>query len=178
MRVEDLPAYNRNAADIVAGFDWDRPDALEAGKVPHGLRVVDARHAVVVHAGWRGVSGLIGERREGPYPKIIDDAMKDLAMAMAKLRVPFLSHGMKRDVERYAARFAPLVARRYEAEYNLEGDKEFEAGMVEEEMFAWVMLGELAEAEKRERVWAALEAGEGTEGTSVRGGVDIIALKG
>jgi len=45
-------------------------------------------------------------------------------------------------------------------------------------MFAWLMAGELAEVEKRERVWVALEAGEGTEETSVRDGVDIIALKG
>jgi len=122
VRVEDLPAYNRNAADIVAGLDWDRPDALEAGMVPHGLRVVDARHAVVVHAGWRGVAGLIEEQRERPYPKVMDDAMKVLAMAMARLGVPFLSHGMKRDIERYAARFVPQVARRYGAEYNAQDD--------------------------------------------------------
>lgn len=107
--LDELIAANEGAKDRALNVIADQTEVTETLSCPSGPRVVNVKNGISIHTGWTGESGLFNPYRSTEMANPVEQAMEDLALAMARTGTPFISHGMKTKIERRAAQLAPGI---------------------------------------------------------------------
>jgi len=98
---EDLQVANIAAADRALINDDEQEELRhEAGL---GTRLVNIQNGISVNSGWIGEPALLHANPHHEFHPNIKKAMENLGQAMAESRLPFISLGMKMQIEKHAA---------------------------------------------------------------------------